>query len=471
MSFAPPHNLQAERALLGALLINNQTFERVAELVREEHFFDPLHGRIFTAVSDLISAGRLANPVTMRGLFGEEEVGDVKVWQYLGTLVASATSLAGVKDYAHLLVDLSVRRALIILGEDIAALAVNEDVPAKAQIADIEQKLYGLAERGHAARETTLSAALDEALRSANAAYANKGEIAGVKTGLADLDEKCGGGLQNSDLVVLAGRPSMGKTALATNIAFHAARPATDPQTGEMRPAHVHFFSQEMSAAQLAMRILAQQSEVSGDRLRRGNFNQSEFSRAMQEAQRMADRSMTIDETGAISLSQLMTKARRVKRQKRTTLVVIDYIQLMQASRRENRTQDITEITMGLKALAKELDVPVLALSQLSRGVERRDDKRPQLSDLRESGSIEQDADVVMFVYRDDYYLERSEPDVGDLAKYVDWQDKMARSAGKAEVILAKQRHGSTGIVHLAFNAKLTQFCSLARDGEARHAA
>ncbi len=451
----PPHSLEAEQGFLGALLLWNQILEDVPFLT-PDHFFDPLHGYIFTLAADLIRKGRTANPVTLRpSVDGLEPVGALPVSDYLVRLGIHAASQRTAKDTAQVIVDLSDRRQLILIGEDVVAAAreANATFPPKSLIEEAEARLFALAEYNQSQLATTVSFgdAAAKAVRFADAAY--RGEKTGLMTGIVDLDAKLGG-LQPTDLIVLAGRPSMGKTALATNIAFHVAK--TTP---------VHFFSLEMSAEQLAMRVLGAEINVSASRLRTGKVQESQIKALTMKAGELRDVSLHTDELGGASITQVVARARRMKRKHGTGLIIVDYLQLMQASRRtNNRVQDITEITTGLKALAKELHVPIIAVSQLSRETERRDNKRPQLADLRESGSIEQDADVVMFTFREEYYVERDAPDANDQAKYAEWQTRLQQVAGKAEIIIGKARHHELGSVPVAFNGALTRFSDLARE-------
>lgn len=468
----PPHNIQLEQGLLGAILINNHAFERIGDLVTAEHFFDPVHASIFDVIAKTIQSGRQATPLTIQVHFetAPKITDTMSVPQYLGRLAAGAAPAINVKDYAQAIRDLWVLREMIILGEDMINTAYSApiDFPAESQILEAETRLYALAEdQPSSVQEISFDKAVNEALDRANEAYKSKGMSIGLSTGITDLDEKLGG-LQPSDLVILAGRPSMGKTALATNMAFNVATKGRVSSDGEIVQAPVHFFSLEMSGEQLATRIMAEQSELSSERIRRGRITELEFSRLSKSAQKLASAPLYIDQTGGISIAQLAQRARRLKRRHGTALIVVDYLQLMSGAKRRdgNRVAEITEITTGLKALAKELQVPVVALSQLSRKVEERADKRPQLADLKESGSIEQDADVVMFVYRDEYYLERQKPPVSDFAGTADWQDKMNSAAGKAEIIIGKQRHGPLGIVDVAFDASLTRFSNLARNDQ-----
>ena len=467
-----PSNVEAEQALLGAILINNDAFDRVSDFLRPEHFFEEIHRRIYEHASMLIRAGKLASPITLKTFLGDQDLGGMTVGQYLARLAADATAIINAKDYGLAIHDLATRRELIGIGESMVNVAYDAPIDSspREQIEEAERSLYAIAEAGRydgGFQAFTHAAAL--AVDLAAKAYQRDGHLSGVATGLADLDFKMGG-LQSSDLIIIAGRPAMGKTALATNIAFNVAR----AYRGETKPdgskatldgGQVGFFSLEMSAEQLATRVIAEQSGVASSKMRRGDVTEAEFQRivdTMRDIQRLP---LYIDQTGGISIAQLSARARRLKRQKGLDLLVVDYLQLLSGSksRSDNRVQEITEITTGLKALAKELAVPIIALSQLSRQVEARDDKRPQLSDLRESGSIEQDADVVIFVYREEYYLKNKEPRMGT-PEYAQWQAEMDRAHGKAEVIIGKQRHGPTGTVELQFEAELTRFGNLARE-------
>ena len=409
-----PHNIEAEQALLGAILVNNEAHDRVSGFLLPEHFFDPVHAEIYETAAKLIGAGKQATPVTLKTFFDHHEAIDVglSVPQYLGRLSANATSIINAKDYGQTVYDLAVRRQLIMIGEDMVNSAYDTpvDFPPETQIQEAEGKLFSLAETGKFGQGFMgFNDALRVAVEMANAAYQRDGGLSGISAGLKDLDAKMGG-LQKSDLIILAGRPSMGKTALVTNIAYHVAdarqrsleqRPELDKEDPEHDGAVVAFFSLEMSAEQLATRILSEQASVQSEKIRRGLIDEREFKTLVDVSQRMSQIPLFIDQTGGITIAQLAARARKLKRQKGLGLLIVDYLQLLSGSgrsRESNRVQEITEITTGLKALAKELAVPIIALSQLSRQVEQREDKRPQLSDLRESGSIEQDADVVMFV-------------------------------------------------------------------------
>ena len=477
-----PVNFEAEQALLGALLSNNDVMERIADYLEPEHFADPAHMRIFEACKLLIDRNQLATPVTLKNYFDQrEELAEVGGAQYLAKLAGSVVSIINAGDYAKTIHDLHLRRELIALGERVVneAFAYDLDRPATVQIETAEEQLFGLAETGSAEAELTpFNKALAEAILQAESAYKREGQLSGVATGLRDLDDLLGG-LHKSDLLILAARPAMGKTALATNIGFNAARRLRYEETasGERKAvdgAVVGIFSLEMSSEQLATRILAEQSESSSEKIRRGELNEEDFNRLIQVQSELDRLPIFIDDTPAISVGQLRTRARRLKRRHDLGLLIVDYLQLMRPStsaRSENRVQEISDISRGLKAIAKELDVPVLALSQLSRAVEQREDKHPQLADLRESGSIEQDADVVMFIYRDQYYLEKAEPTRKpdeDQTKfderYARWQQRCEEAYGLAEVIVAKQRHGPTGKRLFHFDGATTKFSDYAAD-------
>ncbi|MGE0523707.1 MAG: replicative DNA helicase [Variibacter sp.] len=467
-----PHNLEAEQALLGAILVNNEAFYRVSDFLAPEHFLEPLHQKIFELAGSLIRAGKIATPITLKTFLPADlDIAGLTVSQYLARLAAEATTVINAQDYGRTIYDLSTRRALIVIGEDMVNVAFDApvDFAPRAQIEDAERRLYELAETGrYDGGFQRFTSALKTAVDMAANAYERDGKLSGVATGLSDLDRMMGG-LQKSDLVILAGRPGMGKTALATNIAYNIARAWRGETQADGRVATVNggiigFFSLEMSAEQLATRIISEQTEIPSYRIRRGEIDTRDFERIVDVSREMETLPLYIDETGGLNIAQLAARARRLKRQRGLDMLVIDYLQLLagSASRAsQGRVQEITEITTNLKALAKELNVPILALSQLSRQVESRDDKRPQLSDLRESGSIEQDADVVMFVYREEYYLKNREPRAGT-EEYFKWQAEMEAVHGKAEVIIGKQRHGPTGTVPLQFKDDVTRFSNLA---------
>ena len=467
-----PHSIEAEQQLLGAILTNNDLFERVAPIVEAEHFYDPVHARIFETASARIAKNNLASPVTLKA-FLEDDAGLAELGgpAYLVRLAGAAISSFAVRDYAEMIYDMAIRRELIMVGNEIAAKAARVDVDSepKEQIIEAEQKLYALAEQGKTEQgfQSFLTAVTD-AVKVANAAYQREGGLAGVSTGLVDMDKKLGG-LHRSDLLILAGRPSMGKTSLATNVAFNIARAykkglTSSGEEGAIDGGVVGFFSLEMSAEQLATRILSEVAEIPSNQIRRGDFTENEFRRIVDAAKELEAAPLFIDDTPALPISQLAARARRLKRTHGLDVLFIDYLQLVRGTgRSENRVNEISEITMGLKAIAKELDIPVIALSQLSRQVENREDKRPQLSDLRESGSIEQDADVVMFVFREEYYKEREKPGDHELDKMSIWQEEMERLHGKAEVVIGKQRHGPIGTVELSFEGQLTRFGNLVK--------
>ncbi len=471
-----PHNIEAEQGLLGAILVNNDAFYRVSDFLEPKHFFETVHQKIYETASSLIRMGKVATPVTLKTFFpADADILGMTISQYLARLAAEATTIINAQDYGRTIYDLSLRRDLIGIGEDMVNVAYDAPVDflPRAQIEDAERKLYELAETGrYDGGFQKFSQALTVAVDMAAKAFQRDGKLSGIATGLRDLDTKMGG-LQPSDLIIVAGRPGMGKTSLATNIAYNVAKAyqgelQADGTVKAVNGGSVGFFSCEMSGEQLATRILAERSGIPSSSIRRGGISELDFEKIRECSIELQSLPFYVDETGGLSIAQLMARARRLKRQKGLDLIVIDYIQLLTGSSRrgsENRVQEITEITTSLKALAKELNVPVIALSQLSRQVESRDDKRPQLSDLRESGSIEQDADVVLFVYREEYYLGNKEPRAGT-PEYEKWQLDMSLVHGKAEVIIGKQRHGPTGTVELQFEASVTRFGDLTPDGQ-----
>ncbi len=468
-----PHNIEAEQALLGAILVNNEAFYRVSDFLLPEHFYEPVHREIYEVAGKIVRAGKSATPITLKTYLPDQLVADVSMPQYLARLAAEAATVLNAADYGQAVYDLAIRRNLIQIGEEMTSTAYDADVEMTAgkQIEEAEKSLFELAEKGqYSGGFQAFNDALTEAIKMAGEAYQRDGTLSGQATGLTDLDRLMGG-LQKSDLIILAARPAMGKSALATNIGFHVAnnyRFETTPD-GHRRTidgGQVALFSLEMSAEQLATRILAEQSEIPSSDIRRGNIHESQFTRLVDVSSMLSAIPLYIDDTGGLSISQLAARARRLKRQKGLDLIIIDYVQLLSGSSRkasENRVQELTEITTTLKALAKELEVPIVALSQLSRAVEQRDDKHPQLADLRESGSIEQDADVVLFIYREEYYLKNKEPKEGT-PEHLKWQEEMETVHGRAEVIIGKQRHGPTGTVQLSFEAQFTRFGNLARD-------
>ena len=465
-----PYDVDVEQALLGAVLIDNYALERVSNILKPEHFYDPLHQRLFEAIERMWARGHAVTPLTLKSAMDKDEgLSEVGGQEYLVSLARAAPALPNVRDFARILAELAMRRELIRVGEDIVntAFEAGADMTPQAQIEEAEKALYRVAERGrYGEGPLGFEDALTAAVKQAEAALARGGHISGVPSGFTDLDALLGG-LHPSDLLIVAGRPGMGKTAFATNMAFHAARVwAKDRADGEEPPrgAPVLLFSLEMAASQLSARILSEQTEIEMRKIRTGRFSDAEWDRFVQTAQRLADLPLYIDDTGGISIAQIAARARRLKRERNIGLIVVDYLQLIEASRRaENRVQEISEVTKGLKALAKELNLPVVALSQLSRGVDNRDDKRPVLSDLRESGSIEQDADVVMFVYREEYYLKSREPDIGT-SEHTQWMEKMERAHNRAEIMVEKHRHGPTNKIELFFDERFTRFSNLASE-------
>ena len=469
-----PANLEAEQALLGVLLYDNSACERLSDALTAAHFHEPFHGRLFGAIQSHIRRGHLAEPILLAEQFHRdpafEDLGGVR---YLADLVDRAPPAANAVDYARVVYDLALRRDLIRIGGDIAALAQagDDDLTARDQIEVAEQQLYALAETGSVGGGfVEFSKSLTGAIEMAEEAFRRDGGLSGLSTGLVDLDQKLGG-LHKSDLIILASRPSMGKSSLAANIAFSVARNYAwepNPEGGRKTVGGgvVAFFALEMSAEQMAMRLLAEVTEVPSDKIRKGEISATEFGRIRDGAAEIAEHPLYIDDTGGISIGKLAARARRLKRTSGLDLIVVDYLQLVTTGdgRVENRVQEVSQVTQGLKSLAKELAVPIIAAAQLSRQVENREDKRPQLSDLRESGSIEQDADVVMFIYREAYYLSRSPPNEGT-AEHLAWQEKLDPVRNLAQIIIGKQRHGPIGTVNLHFNEDLTKFSNWAREG------
>ena len=456
-----PSNLEAEQALLGSILVNNDIIDEISNFISFPKFFDPIHRKIYQVIEILNGKGMIANPITLKNHFeSDNSLNDVGGVEYLVKLTRFSSSLKQSIDYAKIIHDMFLRRELIEISTNLLNESEDDDVSVSSGdiIETAEKSLFDLAERGNFSQSfLKFNQALDQTIEMATLAMQNDRGIVGVPTGLTDLDEKLGG-LHKSDLVIIAGRPSMGKTALATNIAYNAAK--TLQERGEK--ASVAFFSLEMSSEQLSTRILSEQARIQSNNIRRGKATEEELNRYIEVSRNIYDLPLYIDETPAITISTLSNRARRIKRLFGLNLIVVDYIQLMRTSikRFDNRVQEISEITQGLKALAKELGVPVLALSQLSRAVEQRDDKIPQLSDLRESGSIEQDADVVMFVFREEYYLEKKQPKLGSI-EHAEWQSKMSDISGLAEIIIGKQRHGPTGNIQVEFEGAFTKFKDL----------
>ena len=459
-----PSNLEAEQALLGSILVNNDIIDEIANIVNSSIFYDPAHTKIYEVIEILNNKGMIANPITLKNYFEKDDMlNEVGGTEYLVKLTRFSSSTKQAVDYAKVIHEMYLRRELVLISDNLSSETLNsKDESAEKIIENTEKSLFDLAERGSFSQSfLKFNTALDQTIEMATLAMKNEKGVVGVPTGLTDLDEKLGG-LHKSDLIILAGRPSMGKTALATNIAFNASQTILSRQ----EKSSVAFFSLEMSSEQLSTRILSEQSRIKSDDIRRGKVTEEEITRYIETSRNIHNLPLYIDETPAITIATLCNRARRIKRLFGLSLIVVDYIQLMRANtsnKYEGRVQEISEITQGLKALAKELSVPVLALSQLSRAVEQRDDKQPQLADLRESGSIEQDADVVMFVYREAYYLERKQPKLGSI-EHAEWQSKMNDVNGLADIILGKQRHGPTGTVKVEFEGIYTKFKDLNRN-------
>jgi len=459
-----PSNIEAEQSLIGSVLVNNDIIDEISNIVNTGKFFDPIHRKIYEIIENLNNKGMIANPITLKNYFendsGLSEVGGV---DYLVKLTRFSSSVKQAIDYAKIIHEMYVKRELILISDGISDQAKDDQIEKTGEniIEEAEKSLFDLAERGNFSQTfLKFNQALDQTIEMATLAMKSDQGIVGVPTGLIDLDEKLGG-LHKSDLVIIAGRPSMGKTALATNIAYYAAKNIQENN----EKGSVAFFSLEMSSEQLSTRILSEQAKISSSEIRRGKASEETLNRYIETSRNIYDLPLYIDETPAIAISTLSNRARRIKRLFGLKLIVVDYIQLMRTynNRMDGRVQEISEITQGLKALAKELNVPVVALSQLSRAVEQRDDKIPQLSDLRESGSIEQDADVVIFVYREQYYLEKKEPKQGSI-EHAEWQSKMSDIHGLANLIIGKHRHGSTGTVHVEFEGMFTKFKDLPKN-------
>ncbi|MBL6857259.1 MAG: replicative DNA helicase [Pelagibacteraceae bacterium] len=459
-----PSNIEAEQSLIGSVLVNNDIIDEISNIVNSAKFFDPVHRKIYEVIENLNNKGMIANPITLKNYFekdtGLSEVGGV---DYLVKLTRFSSSIKQAIDYAKIIHEMYVKRELILISDGISDQANDDQADKTGEniIEDAEKSLFDLAERGNFSQTfLKFNQAVDQTIQMATLAMKSDQGIVGVPTGLSDLDEKLGG-LHKSDLVIIAGRPSMGKTALATNIAYYASKNMQENN----EKGSVAFFSLEMSSEQLSTRILSEQSRISSSEIRKGKASEETLNRYIETSRNIYDLPLYIDETPAIAISTLSNRARRIKRLFGLKLIVVDYIQLMRTNtnRMDGRVQEISEITQGLKALAKELNVPVVALSQLSRAVEQRDDKIPQLSDLRESGSIEQDADVVVFVYREQYYLEKKEPKQGSI-EHAEWQSKMSEIHGLANLIIGKHRHGSTGTVHVEFEGMFTKFKDLPKN-------
>ena len=459
-----PSNIEAEQALIGSVLVNNDIIDEISSIISSSTFYDPAHTKIYEVIETLNKKGMIANPITLKNFFEKDNMLDeVGGTEYLVKLTRFSSSTKQAVDYAKIIHEMFLRRELVLISDKLSTDTLNandQEQNAEDIIESAEKSLFDLAERGSFSQSyMKFNQAIDQTIQMATMAMQSDQGIVGIPTGLTDLDEKLGG-LHKSDLIILAGRPSMGKTALATNIAYNASQHILKRQ----EKSSVAFFSLEMSSEQLSTRILSEQAKIRSDDIRRGKVNEEEINRYIETSRNIYNLPLFIDETPAITIATLSNRARRMKRLFGLSLIVVDYIQLMRSSSNKNdgRVQEISEITQGLKALAKELSVPVLALSQLSRAVEQRDDKQPQLADLRESGSIEQDADVVMFVYREAYYLERKQPKLGSI-EHAEWQSKMNDVNGLADIILGKQRHGPTGVVKVEFEGIYTKFKDLGK--------
>ncbi len=451
-----PNNIEAEQSVIGSILVTNEIFDEISTIINSVNFYDPMHQKIYNAIENLIYKGMLANPITLKNYF-ENENDDLNIPEYLVKITKFSTSIRQAIEYSKIIYDMFVRRELIKISEQTIDSAKINDLETNGQniIENSERLLFDLAEKGSFNSSLVkFDDAMKQTIEMASAAYKNEGGIVGVPTGLRDLDDKLGG-LHQSDLIIIAGRPSMGKTSLATNIAFNAAN--FIQQNG--KKSSIAFFSLEMSSEQLSTRILSEQAKIGSNDIRRGRISDEQFDRFLETSKNISELPLFIDETPAISIAAMSNRARRIKRLHGLDMIVVDYIQLMRGTshNKDGRVQEISQITQGLKAIAKELGVPVVALSQLSRQVEQRDDHKPQLADLRESGSIEQDADVVMFVYREGYYLQRKEPREATV-EHAEWQAKMNEVAHLAEIIIGKQRHGPIGKVTLEFEERFTKF-------------
>ena len=451
-----PNNIEAEQSIIGSILVTNEIFDEINTIISSVNFYDPMHQKIYNAIENLIYKGMLANPITLKNYF-EDEKDDLNIPEYLVKITKFSTSVRQAIEYSKIIYDMFVRRELIKISEQTIDNAKINDLDTSGQniIENSERLLFDLAEKGSFNSSLVkFDDAMKQTIEMASAAYKNEGGIVGVPTGLRDLDDKLGG-LHQSDLIIIAGRPSMGKTSLATNIAFHAAKHIQDSG----KKSSIAFFSLEMSSEQLSTRILSEQARIGSNDIRRGRISDEQFDQFLETSKNIAELPLFIDETPAISIAAMSNRARRIKRLHGLDMIVVDYIQLMKGTtfNKDGRVQEISQITQGLKAIAKELGVPVVALSQLSRQVEQRDDHKPLLADLRESGSIEQDADVVMFVYRESYYLQRKEPREATV-EHAEWQAKMNEVAHLAEIIIGKQRHGPIGKVTLEFEERFTKF-------------
>ena len=466
-----PHNIEAEQGLLGAILLNNDILFDISEIIETEHFFEDIHKKIYEVINKIVAKGQLATPITLKNYFEiEKNLEEIGGSNYLARLANAAVSLDYAKNYAQIIYDLAVRRSLYDLGGKLSFSAIESDMDINPSdlIEEAEKDLYQISEKGTQAHNVqTFKSSIEEAVELMHKAFENDSSVVGISTDFRDLDQKLGG-LHPSDLLIIAGRPSMGKTSLATNIAFNVAKNAHNKDD---KDSSVLFFSLEMSSEQLATRILSEQSKISSNEIRKGNLSENDVDSLVNVSKNILEIPLFIDDTPAINIATLSSRARRLKRKHGRGLIVVDYLQLLRPakySRNESRVLEISEITQGLKALAKEMNIPIIALSQLSRQVEQREDKKPQLSDLRESGSIEQDSDVVMFIFREEYYLEKTAPTPGS-ADFIEWQQKMEEIHGQADLLIGKQRHGPTGNIKLSFESKYTRFGNFISNDQSSH--
>ena len=455
-----PHNIEAEQGILGAILLNNDILYDISEIIEVDHFFEDIHQKIYGVISKIVAKGQMATPITLKNYFEiEKTLEDIGGSNYLARLANAAVSLDYAKNYAQIIYDLAVRRSLYNLGGKLSFSAIESEIdinPSKL-IEEAEKDLYQISEKGIQSHNIqTFKTSIEEAVELATKAFEKDSSVVGISSDFRDLDQKLGG-FHPSDLIIIAGRPSMGKTSLATNIAFNVAK---DAFKNKDKDSSVLFFSLEMSSEQLATRILSEQAKISSNEIRRGNLSENDLESLVNVSKNILEIPLFIDDTPAINIATLSSRARRLKRKHGLGIIVVDYLQLLRPSKQsknESRVLEISEITQGLKALAKEINIPIIALSQLSRQVEQREDKKPMLSDLRESGSIEQDSDVVMFIFREEYYLEKTAPTPGS-ADFIDWQQKMEEIHGQADLLISKQRHGPTGNIKLSFESKFTRF-------------
>ena len=473
-------NFDAEIAVIGCLLWDNKSYEKIADFLIEDHFIDLNNKNIFKTIKRLLDKNILVTPITLKNYLEENDKDSFDNYTYLNQIKDSAPSTQNAYQYARLLYDLHIKRSLIGIGKNIIqdTISNEEDLEGINLIENAENDLYNLSQTGSSDRKYSLfGESLKKAIDVIDQSFKREGKIAGLPSGLKDLDKKLGG-FHNSDLIIIAGRPSMGKTALGTNIAFNAAKKFKEKEDEfgnktTIDGGKIAFFSLEMSSEQLATRVLAEQSKISGDKMRKAELNKEDFKKIAKVSSELENLNLVIDDNPILTIPSLRARARRLKRLYDIDMIIIDYLQLMSGSqnvKNDGRVQEISEITRGLKAIAKELNIPIIALSQLSRQVEQREDKRPQLADLRESGTIEQDSDVVMFIFRESYYLERMEPikkpdEQNDRynERHQRWRELCESRYNIADIIIAKQRHGPTGAIKTHFDPNFTKFSDLTR--------